>query len=346
MESYNIDAFDPEYAPDEVWDRFYSFYEQSFKVIFADFPLIAKETLINRLKNSVPHTDQFHWLCWSGKNIIGWGNLFMYKESHPAYTTNQHIAIVQVRIDQKYWQQGIGTQLLKQCVNKIKTMDRTVVQTQAIHDTGKKFCNKYGFSLALKAMINRLDLNTVDWEMIEQWQKEGPSRAEGVTIERFNEVSDKDIEEYCLLYTETDNQQPYGEIEQRDRETPASRRAWEEKIKKENGIWTTMISRERNGEISGMTEVFYYPDSPTRLDQNLTGVKDKYRGRGLGKWLKAEMLQWIKREYPKVKVIASRNATTNAPMLSINKRLGFREITSGGVYKTTIDDLVERLQMS
>ena len=125
---------------------------------------------------------------------------------------------------------------------------------------------------------------------MKQWIDDGPKRAKGVTLERFVDVSESDIEEYCIIYTETMNQQPFGELEGRARQTPESRRLSEERIRKREGKWTTLISREKDGPISGLTEIIFFPDKPTMLYQDLTGVKEEYRGRGLGKWLKASML--------------------------------------------------------
>ena len=58
--------------------------------------------------------------------------------------------------------------------------------------------------------------------------------------------------------------------------------------------------------------------------QGLTGVRDVHRGRGLGKWLKAEMLLRVRRDFPEVRVVSTGNASSNEAMLSINERLGFR----------------------
>ena len=41
------------------------------------------------------------------------------------------------------------------------------------------------------------------------------------------------------------------------------------------------------------------------------------------KWLKAAMLLHIRNTFPKVTIVTTDNATSNAPMLSINERLGF-----------------------
>ena len=70
--------------------------------------------------------------------------------------------------------------------------------------------------------------------------------------------------------------------------------------------------------------MFYNPGFKSMITQELTGVKKEYRGRGLGKWLKAAMLLKVKEDFPEAKTVRTENATTNAPMLSINERLGFK----------------------
>ena len=85
-----------------------------------------------------------------------------------------------------------------------------------------------------------------------------------------------------------------------------------------------MFTVEEDGEISGLTEMEYNPGLKTMITQGLTGVKEKHRGRGLGKWLKSAILLQVKEQYPEVKTVRTENVTTNAPMLSINNRLGFK----------------------
>ena len=94
--------------------------------------------------------------------------------------------------------------------------------------------------------------------------------------------------------------------------------------------WITFITMEPSGEISGLTEMRHNPNRKTMISQLLTGVQENHRGRGLGKWLKASMLLKIRETFPEVKTITTGNATSNAPMLSINNRLGFK------LYKETV----------
>jgi hypothetical protein len=45
---------------------------------------------------------------------------------------------------------------------------------------------------------------------------------------------------------------------------------------------------------------------------------------GLGKWLKAEMMFFVRDELPEARYINTGNADTNAAMVAINERMGFK----------------------
>ena len=111
---------------------------------------------------------------------------------------------------------------------------------------------------------------------------------------------------------------------------------------KEIGItWLTIITKEKNGSISGFSDIQYSLENPREIRQVFTGVDKNYRGKSLGKWLKAEMAYLIKKRFPSAKYITTENANSNGPMLSINKRMGFKKQIQEIGYKWEIKDLLE-----
>jgi hypothetical protein len=61
----------------------------------------------------------------------------------------------------------------------------------------------------------------------------------------------------------------------------------------------------------------------------------------MGKWIKATMLEKLRREHPDAVWITTGNAESNAAMLSINHRLGFRQYRAGAQYQISRDRLAE-----
>jgi GNAT superfamily N-acetyltransferase len=103
------------------------------------------------------------------------------------------------------------------------------------------------------------------------------------------------------------------------------------------------VAREADGSLSGMTDVSYHPARPDRVQQRFTGVRPDCRGRGIGKWLKAEMLVRIRDAYPQARWVVTENATSNAAMLAINRALGFRAHRAGSTYQIGLETLAERV---
>ena len=93
------------------------------------------------------------------------------------------------------------------------------------------------------------------------------------------------------------------------------------------------------------TELGFIDSMPWKAFQNLTGVKEEHRGRGLGKWLKANMILMMRDKYPDIKYISTGNATENAPMLSTNNRMGFKIHKKRITYKYQLDDFRKRFDM-
>jgi hypothetical protein len=72
--------------------------------------------------------------------------------------------------------------------------------------------------------------------------------------------------------------------------------------------------------------------------QQGTAVIQAHRGHGLGLWMKAVMLARILAERPQARFIRTGNANTNAQMLAINTRLGFKPAWSGALWQVTLAD--------
>ncbi|RAY11148.1 GNAT family N-acetyltransferase [Actinomadura craniellae] len=92
-------------------------------------------------------------------------------------------------------------------------------------------------------------------------------------------------------------------------------------------------------ELAGFTEVVVPGAAPERAAQYDTAVVPEHRGRRLGIWLKAAMLDWLRAERPEVAEIETDNADDNASMLAVNRELGFRGQREYREYQADTADL-------
>jgi GNAT superfamily N-acetyltransferase len=85
------------------------------------------------------------------------------------------------------------------------------------------------------------------------------------------------------------------------------------------------------------------PTKPELVNQGDTAVAPPYRNHGLGRWLKATMIEKILNERPQIKHIRTGNADSNAPMLKINHELGFKLYKSWNVWQVELSKVKEYL---
>jgi mycothiol synthase len=94
--------------------------------------------------------------------------------------------------------------------------------------------------------------------------------------------------------------------------------------------WTAYVLERASGRIIGYSEVLWNANRPMLLVQETTGVLPTYLNRGLGRWLKAAMLDKVLRDRPQVGVVRTSNTNSNTAMGKINHALGFRPYMTGG----------------
>jgi len=341
---YEIREFKPREVPDDFWKTYFEFTEANSRFQNPDDPLPDREAIIQRQKTEFPDFHYKRWLAWTpGGKVVGWAGFGATTQGSDDYEQNKHIGQFNIAVHPEFYREGIGTSFLKIIVKEAQAINRTVLNVGTSQDSGREFLQKHGGKKTLEGAESRLDLTDVDWDLMRSWVEEGKKRAEGVTIESFIECPEEILDDFCEMYTQAANMAPHGEMEYTDKITGDTRRKVEKTAKDMGQTHFTMVSREKDGTISGLTEIFYEPREVYRIRQELTGVRLKYRGRGLGKWLKAQMILHIKENYPEVEMITTGNADVNAPMLSINERMGFKRYRGGEMYKFQTEELAKRL---
>ena len=337
-----IKEFDPTRFEDRDWEEYLKFLHSFIKEIYPVDPLPSNEILKSEVLEPSKEFDIWRWLAYSQDGeIIGSALLSYPNEKSPMYNTHKNIGNIEIIVEKKHRRQGIGTQLLRLLFQKSKEINREVLQTVTNLKEGREFCLRYGAKIASYRSINRLYMKDINWKEMNKWCLEGKRTAKGVTIETFQDVPEEYIEEFVELYTKTENLAPDYETGDYKglKVTTESRRYSEEFHKKKDFIWTTKVTKEEDGTLSGFTEIYFNKHLPYAVDQDMTGVLPQYRGKKLGKWLKADMLFYIRENYPNIIFIETGNANNNTPMLSINKRMGFKKHIEEYLMKLDVNNI-------
>lgn len=324
-----IVPFEPKTASREEWARYHAYRRIRHAEESPEDPLNSDEKEEIAMRRDDPEGEDFIYAATDPGSGAMVGILWfgVYRETAPSYATNGHIAWTGVSVIEPYRRRGIGTSLFRVIPGLAHAHKVRLLTGWATEGDGKAFLRVLGAKVGSRRRENRLDLERVDWSMVGGWAHAGPTRSPGTTLRWFRGSIDEDVlDAYATVYTEIGNQQPWDDLELGDFiHDPAWFRDRADRFASVGETWLTVISMEPDGAISGLTEMVYDPEDVHIIGQGLTGVREAHRGRGLGKWLKAEMLLRVREEFPQVRVVSTWNATTNAAMLAINDALGFRE---------------------
>ncbi|MFW9768307.1 MAG: GNAT family N-acetyltransferase [Candidatus Thorarchaeota archaeon] len=328
MENYDIQTFDIANASNEEWAKMHAYRRKRMSEILPDDPIEEDLSYQEWEKTALEENDvTFYIVTEKGKpdNVVASLRLRVVKKTSPSYIGNEHNLFAGLAILEDHRRKGIAKALLKLMYDFAVEKKRRVIIGGTMEKDGREFNRYLGGTEALEVRNYRLRMDEIDWKMVERWEREGREKSPDTSLEFHYSIPDEILEKYTRKYTEVSNQMPLDDLDIGDRIiTPELFRMYEDVSKKTGETWLTVLLHEKNGNISGLSDVVYTPSRVPLLQQMLTGVDQNYRGQGKGKWVKAAMLLRIREEFPDIKVITTGNATSNAPMIAINEKLGFK----------------------
>jgi GNAT superfamily N-acetyltransferase len=248
-------------------------------------------------------------------------------------------------VQRDHRRQGIGRSWLPLVAELMDRHGCTVLNVSAEEECGHGFLIWLGAEARLSDAESRLQLADVDWPMVDRWSAEGVARSPETRLELYDgPIPEAMRAEYATQMSSLLNTIPFEQLDHGEIViTPAQMAEWFQRMAAVQETNHTMVTREADGSLSGMTSVTWCAHTPAVVHQQFTGVRPDARGRGIGKWLKAAMLRRVHELYPEARWISTYNATSNDPMLAINHALGFRRHHAGAEYQISRDDLAKRI---
>ena len=342
--TFSLVGFVPKEASQNLWTAYFKLSETIFREFNPRGRLPNRETAKRLLSTSNPLYTVKKWILLDDKKSpVASVSMSYDTELSPDYESSSHISQIQIAVDPAARRKKVATHLLKHMIQAPPPMGKETVRADTDNPAGLEFCRHLRGNLIHREYQHRLYLEDVDWQLVDEWCAKGRSRFPDTSMKTFQECPEADIDDFCRIYTEIINQRPVGDIQEDLITTPESRRIEERNFKRREIGWHTMISREGDGQISALTDIMYNPQEPHRVHQYFTGVRVKYRRRGLAKRLKAEMLCYIRDRFPEAEYVTTTTAKENHPMRAINKQLGFEPRKTLYMFQWALQDLNRRV---
>jgi mycothiol synthase len=337
---------EPSTAGDEYWSRYHELRRVRQKESRPDDPLRPDEVEEQRIKRENPFELEYRYEISQAGTMLSFFGGQTVRPSSPEYASNKHLfwADIYVRPDRR--RRGIATMWLPVMIELMDRHGCTVLGIGTEEEAGHAFLRWLGAEPKLVGAENRLKLAHVDWAMVQRWVDEGVRRSPHTRLEVYDApMSDEVLKDFApqlsvMLNTIPFEQLDHGEIIV----TPEQIREWDARMAMSGELVHTLLTREPDGTISSITDTNWAPYRPTIIEQQFTGVLPSARGRGLGKWIKAAMLLHLRALHPEAEWVSTENAGSNAPMLAINKKLGFRQYRAGTEYQISRDALAAKLE--
>jgi GNAT superfamily N-acetyltransferase len=322
----DLAEFVAESASRAEWSRYHRYRRRMHEEWRPDEPLPPDDVAELRLKRRDPFQHHRRYHVSVGAEMVGALDAEAPRPESPEYETNRHLLWLEGYVLEPYRRRGIGGSCVPTVLSMMEEHGATVLTTWVEDESGHAFLHRLGAEPRLTERASRLDLRQVDWEMVARWVSSAEAASPGARLELHPQwVPAEMLEEHCAALTELMNTMPFEGMDHGDIVVTAdSAHEWRARMVELGAVNPTCVVREADGSISGITDVLKHPYEPGIVRQNFTGVHPRARGRGLGKWLKAAMLEHVRRAYPDTISVTTENAGSNAPMLAINHALGFR----------------------
>ncbi len=340
-------AFDAQTADRDLWTRYHELRRLRHAELRPDDPVEPDDVVEAMMKRPNPFDEHVYFEISRDGTMLGWAAAEHTLPASPEHDTNKHLFWADAFVRAEHRRQGIATRLLGALARKMQEAGSTVLGMSAELDSAHAFMRWLGAEQRLTGIQSRLKLADVDYDMMRSWVAEGAKRSPQTSVQVHDGPLPEDVwPEFTAQRSELLNTMPFDDLDiGQIIVTPERMREFYARLALIGEVVHDVIAREPNGVISGMTDVTWAPHRRTLIYQQFTGVRPDARGRGIGKWIKAAMVLHVRELYPDAEWIVTDNAGSNAPMLKINRAMGFKPYITGVEYQITRDALEARLQV-
>jgi len=295
-------------------------------------PPVSPQLAINELRPSVATFAFEYTAMFDGDVMVGFAETFGAVNAE-----NADVCELGLWIDPAHHGRGLHRQLFDHvdAIEKARGRTRYWGWGDMADDATRSFWEgELGYTLAYDERISRCILADVDADMIDSWIQNAAERANGYHLVRAEAPFSDDLIAYFAQALEAMNDAPHDDLEHEAEAFDADRARQIEELHlaTRSSYRAVFAIQSDTGEFAGYTAMRVPSAEPNLSKQGDTVTVSAHRNKGIGRWLKADMWQWLRSDRPDVVSLDTGNAESNRAMLAINEAMGFRDILHHGVW--------------
>lgn len=325
MATYQIKALHPELT-DEAWQELYSYRKQyaDFKNDFVEYESwkSLKDQYLNYLNKGVGI-----FVLWKDGEEFGYLNFI------PRKRKKEELIFLRYNLRQTYIDEDLLETILTIYLKYYTTSSHLVLSsTDAKNDYLEEILT---LEISETRELFELEIEKVNKKVLLNWNNSYNEYKQEFEVTLVHEVPPDLLEEFCrvssiLINDVRDKSRLFENVV-----LPKEQLINRQDIYKKSGVvqFLFLIFAKQEKKLVGYTDLTIKPSLPRIATQNMTGVLEEYRGKGLGKLLKALMLDKLMERFPGLTYVQTGIHPNNERSQKLNRKLGFQEI---GKYKEYI----------
>jgi RimJ/RimL family protein N-acetyltransferase len=286
--------------------------------IFSDYSLSAQElkAFDDNLDQSKYYLQRYSCFSNDTREIVAIGEV-----GHIPWMFNPRRFQGRILVDPNHQNRGVGQFIYENLMRHLEDLQALEIWAFAKEDMSLSlaFLAKRGFEERFRTWESRLNPAIVDVSQFSHYSEEA-SKA-GIEITSLARELELDPDCHKKLYEL--NQMLMADVPMPEPYTPISYEQWLSFDMKDPGLLPEAyaIAKDKDRYV-GLSTIRRLDKEPRGLFQALTGVRREYRGKGIAFAMKLKVIQYAQKNgFDRIK---TENATTNAPMLAVNTKLGFK----------------------
>lgn len=338
---FSISVFDPQRASAEEWAQALAYWRLRHTEDHPGEPRPDDAHTAQNMRQYTPLHVVHHILARDAHgNLVGGLYMGVRREDTPDYEAYAPFVNVSGGVRQSCRRQGIASLLLCELLALMDAEGKTTATFNVHLPEGHAFLAATGAAEKHRSMENRMAFASLDDDALARWRAEALAPSHGLRLEihagrvPFERLATLMAPLSALLEDAptTGLARPPMRFELEDF------RAWYAEIDRRGGEHFLVLLLDGDG-VAAVCDASWNRLYPDRMFQRLTAVARHWRGKGLAKGVKAVMLQMVRERHPGVVMAVTQNAEVNAPMLAINRQLGFAPHRHDAAYQIGTESL-------